>query len=133
MPFYCRHDIFHHVFSSDSGLLRDRLSTLIKMSATDSMNGLAYSGHHYAMMHVASKLEGLPAPKLREKESGLTAVRFINKLALSVQNGNTDVLDEILQEMAVLARATLVNDKVQSVMINTSPDYRYVVNGEDKK
>ena len=112
------------MFSSDSGLLRDRLSTLIKMSATDSMNGLAYSGHHYAMMHAASKLEGLPAPKLREKESGLTAVRFINKLALSVQNGNTDVLDEILQEMAVLARATLVNDKVQSVMINTSPDYR---------
>ena len=110
------------MFSSDG--LRDRLSTLIKMSATDSMNGLAYSGHHYAMMHAASKLDGLPAPKLREKESGLSAVRFVNKLAMSIQNGNTAVLDEILQEMALLARATLSSSKVQSVMVNTSPDYR---------
>ena len=52
-------DIFGHVFES-TDQLKERLVTLIKMSATSSMNGLAYSGHHYAMMHAASKLEGLP-------------------------------------------------------------------------
>ena len=43
--------------------LRERLATLVKMAATDSMNGLAYAGHHYAMMHAASKLAGLKAPR----------------------------------------------------------------------
>merc|ERR1719391_1794074 len=97
-------DIFHHVFESKDEL-RERLSTLVKMAATDSMNGLAYSGHHYAMMHAASKLTGLKAPRLRERDSGLTSVRFVNKLALSIQNGDSQVIDEILHEMTVLARS----------------------------
>jgi len=37
--------------------LRSRAANLITMSAVDAVNGVAHSGHHYAMMHAASKLE----------------------------------------------------------------------------
>ena len=115
-------DIFQNVFSSTDDL-KERLTTLIKMSATDSMNGLAYSGHHYAMTHAASKLTELPATKIRERDGGLSSVRFVNKLAMSINNGNEDLVGEILREMATMSRLVLNEDRFESVMTNTSPDH----------
>jgi hypothetical protein len=37
--------------------LTGRVSNLITMSAVDAINGVAHGGHHYAMMHAASKLQ----------------------------------------------------------------------------
>ena len=75
------------------------------------------------MMHAASKLE-LPATGIRERDGGLASVRFINKLAASLNSGNTGVVDEILTEMAAMARTVLNKDRIGAVMVNTSPDHR---------
>ena len=44
-------------------------------------SGVAHSGHHYAMSHAASKLEGYPAAEIREKQGGLAMVRFLSNLS----------------------------------------------------
>jgi Zn-dependent M16 (insulinase) family peptidase len=44
-------------------------------------SGVAHSGHHYAMSHAASKLEGYPAAEIREKQGGLAMVRFLSQLS----------------------------------------------------
>ena len=121
-------DIFNHIFENPNDELKERLIALIHMSATDSMNGLAYSGHHYAMTNAASKLatSGLPATKVREVHGGLTSVRFINKLSLAINSGNTEVVDEILVRMSEIARSVLSKSKLNSLIINVTEEHRDV-------
>merc|ERR1711981_982721 len=115
-------DIFNHAFTnSNEEEIKARLSNLISMSATDSMNGLAYSGHHYAMSHAAAQLSGiLPATKLREAEGGLESLRHVNKLALSISNGNTQVTEEILSDLSRMAKIVLNRNSIRSIALNAT-------------
>ena len=115
-------DIFNHVFTNiGDDEIKARLSNLISMSATDSMNGLAHSGHHYAMSNAASQLSNvLPATRIREIEGGLTSVRFVNKLALSISSGNTEVLDEILSDLSRMSKMVLNSQNIKSISLNAT-------------
>lgn len=117
-------DIFSHVFTNNNDETRARLSNLINMSATDSMNGVAYSGHHYAMSSAAAQLsEILPATKIREIEGGLESVRSVNKLALSIGSGNTQVLDEMLSDLSRMSKAVLNANNIQSISLNATESH----------
>lgn len=115
-------DIFNHAFTDcDDKEIKARLSNLISMSATDSMNGLAYSGHHYAMSNAAAQLSDvLPATKLREAEGGLESLRFVNKLALSISSGNTQVIDDILSDLSRMAKIVLNRNSIKSIALNAT-------------
>lgn len=118
-------DLFNNVFQNKSDdEIRARLVNLVNMSAADSMNGVAYSGHRYAMTHAASKLAGqLPAAATREDEGGLTALRFINGLAATLK-GKGDEVDQILARMKTMASKVLRSSNIRSVALNSEPDYR---------
>ena len=115
-------EIFNHAFTNiDDEEMKARLGNLINMSATDSMNGLAYSGHHYAMSNAASQLySDLPATKIRELEGGIASLRAVNKLALSIGSGNVQVLDEILADLSSMARTVLNAQNVESVSLSST-------------
>jgi len=115
-------DIFNHTFTNNTDEeIKARLSNLISMSATDSMNGLAYSGHHYAMSNAAAQLSNiLPATKLREAEGGLESLRFVNKLALSISSGNVKVIDDILSDLSRMAKIVLNRNNIKSIALNSS-------------
>lgn len=119
-------NLFHGVLmDSDKSLdtqlsgLRARLMHLISMSAVDAMNGLAHSGHHYAMSHAASKLQNVPAAIVREKQGGITMVRLLNKLAA----GGDEEAENLLTSLASLARAMLNQTNVEAVSLNTTQDH----------
>ena len=117
-------DIFNHVFTNNNEEVKARLSNLINMSATDSMNGVAYSGHHYAMSSAAAQLcDKLPATKIREIEGGLESVRSVNKLALSIGSGNTQVLDEILSALSRMSKVVLSVNNIKSISLNATESH----------
>ena len=117
-------DIFNHVFTNNNDEIKARLSNLINMSATDSMNGVAYSGHHYAMSSAAAQLSSiLPATKIREIEGGLESVRSVNKLALSIGSGNTQVLDDIITSLARMSKAVLNVKNIKSMSLNSTESH----------
>ena len=118
-------DIFSHAFTNiEDEEIKARLGNLISMSATDSMNGLAFSGHQYAMSHAASQLfRQLPATKIREVEGGLESIRFTNKLALSISSGNVNVLDEILSDISDMAKTVLNSNNIKSIALNSTESH----------
>lgn len=82
-------DIFHSPRWEDSG----RLATLLKMQASDSVNGLAHAGHRYAMTSANSGLN--PAANLVETFSGMTHINLLSKLAKQDVMGLTAKLKKI--------------------------------------
>ena len=52
---------------------KDRLKTLLMMSAAEASAGLSEGGHRYAMTHAAGSLS--PCAATRELLSGMTQVR----------------------------------------------------------
>ncbi len=69
--------VFNQVEFSD----RQRLMTLIMISATELANSIVHSGHSYAMGHAASSLSAIA--KLREVYSGVTQVSCCKNLTLN--------------------------------------------------
>lgn len=116
-------DIFHDLLvpndgqmeTSSQGLLT-RLNDLISTSAVESKNGLAYGGHHYAMVHAASKLTDLPALISREKQSGISMVRLLNKLA----SGDKSKVQDLLEEMTKMARNLLTVSNIETYSVSAT-------------
>ncbi len=98
--------------------LKARLLHLINMSAVDGVNGLAYSGHHYAMTHAASRLPDLPALMAREKDSGLSLVRLLNRLTAAP----SDQIEDVYQSLASMARKILAASRIEDFAVNVSLD-----------
>ena len=105
--------LWQHVFSSVHWQDTARLATLLRMSATSATNGLAGSGHRYAMAAAASSLS--PAAALSEQFSGMTHLNLLNKLSQEDVGG-------LVQKLRRIAGLVL-NKGGMRVALNTSqPD-----------
>jgi len=87
----------------------NRISTLVKMAATNTANGIAHAGHRYAMSCAAGAVN--PASALSEMYTGMQHVNFLSKLA--TQDGS-----EILAKFRQLS-SILLNKNSMTVALNT--------------
>ena len=102
--------------------LKTRLNDLITMSAVDTKNGLAHGGHHYAMVHAASKLKHLPVCVSREKQSGISMVRLLNSIA-----DDKSKIEGLLTDMSTMARKLLSASNFTSFSISATPQKSDVI------
>jgi len=72
-------DLWSQIFSSVHWNDTTRLATLLKMYASAANNGLAQSGHSYAMSAAASSLS--PAAAASEQFSGMTNLSLLTRLS----------------------------------------------------
>lgn len=86
-----------------------RVSTLLRMAATDANNGIASSGHRYAMSSAAAAVN--PGSALSELYSGMEHVNLLSQL--SGQDGT-----ELLHRFRRLA-ALLLNKDRMKIALNT--------------
>jgi len=103
-------DLWSKLFSSTHWEDTARLAQILKMDATESLNGLAHSGHRYAMTHAASRLSG--AGMLAEQTGGITHIR---KLAALAQADPATLVPQ-LKALATL----LLNKERMRCSLNTS-------------
>jgi len=89
-----------------------RISTLLKMVATSAANGIAQSGHRYAMSTAAGAVN--PVSQLSEKYSGMDYVNLLS--ALSKQDGT-----EILKKFKQLA-TILLNKNSMKIALNMTEE-----------
>lgn len=92
----------------------NRLTTLIRMTASDLAASLAGNGHRYAMTHSASTLT--PLAKWNEMFSGVTQVNMMKKLA------KMEDVFEVIQKLELIANEILTIKNFRA-SINTSPDF----------
>ena len=76
----------------------DRLSTLVRLSASEAASSVISSGHAYAMKHASSSFT--PAAGISEKISGLTQVARLKEIAARVETEG--------KKRAVLVKVVLV-------------------------
>ncbi|XP_012274046.1 presequence protease, mitochondrial [Orussus abietinus] len=88
-----------------------RFETLVKITAANLANGIADSGHSYAISSAASLIS--PIAKLRENQSGLRFVGRMKKLAASKD------LDTVLKMLQGISETVFQKDHMRS-MINIS-------------
>jgi len=100
--------IFEDLHLNDS----HRISTLVKMSATSAGNGIAHSGHRYAMSTAAAAVN--PVSAMADKYSGMDFVNLLSSLAK--QDGNM-----ILQKFQDLAKI-LLNKNSMKVALNMTEE-----------
>ena len=91
----------------------DRLKTLLRMQATNSMNRVVHAGHHYAMGSSAASLR--PGAAAREAYAGLAGLRRLQEMAKM-----EDVVP-LLEKMRSLSRLTLSKGRMK-VALNASED-----------
>ncbi|XP_054717808.1 presequence protease, mitochondrial-like [Uloborus diversus] len=101
-------DIFTQLHLED----HDRLSQLIRLSATDLAQSIAHRGHMYAMRK-ASSIISLPAA-IREKTSGLTQISYMKKLAEMEDHG------EIMNKLRNLSKVLLQKQSLKCSINSTS-------------
>ena len=105
--------LWQHVFSSVHWQDTARLATLLRMSATSATNGLAGSGHRYAMAAAASSLS--PAAALSEQFSGMTHLNLLNKLS-------QDEVGGLVQKLRRIASLVLNKDGMRVALNTSQPD-----------
>jgi len=91
---------------------KNRVSTLVKMVATDKSNGIAHAGHRYAMSAAAAAVN--PVSALSEMYSGMQSVNLLSQL--SKQDGGD------LREKFKALSGILLNKNCMKVALNTVPD-----------
>jgi len=101
----------------------DRLSTLVRMNATNTSNGIAYMGHRYAMSCAAASVSSASA--VTECQSGMEHVNLLAQL--STTNGA-----DLMEKFKVLA-GLLLNKKSMKVALNCIPqtEQRFIKVTED--
>ncbi|XP_015602096.1 presequence protease, mitochondrial [Cephus cinctus] len=102
-------ELFNNVRLTDLS----RFETLVKITAADLANGIADSGHIYAMSSAAS----LVSPGSRRKES-LSGLQFVQRMKKIAQTQN---LSPILEQMQQIAQHILNKTYLRSA-INLSAD-----------
>jgi Zn-dependent M16 (insulinase) family peptidase len=98
---------------------KDRLETLVRSTAAELANGIAHSGHRYAMLNSSSRLT--LAAQRREQVSGL---RFISKIKEFASAGK-EQMDEILEKLQQVANILYSSD-IRCAM-NMTPDGSEIV------
>jgi len=83
-------DLWQELFSGPSFTDRERLETLIKSTAAELANGIAYGGHRYAMLNASSRLTA--AARTRERHSGLAFIAQMKKFAAMDKEGMEETL-----------------------------------------
>ncbi|GAB1608745.1 presequence protease, mitochondrial-like [Argonauta hians] len=106
-------ELWQNVISRPNFSDRDRLKTLIRMSASDLASGLSGSGHMYALGRAASTLS--PLSQWKERFSGVTHVNMMKSLAEL-----TDV-DDIVAKLEHIAGLVL-NFKNIRVSVNATEE-----------
>lgn len=91
----------------------DRFSTLVRNTAGDVVNGVADSGHRYAMLNASSRV--CPANYRREQFSGLTYIQKIKEIA------SCDDLSHVLCDIRNIA-THLLNKKRMRCALNVAPE-----------
>lgn len=103
-------ELFNRVKLADAG----RFETLVKIAAADLLNGIAHSGHLYAMSSAAGLVS--PAAKLKESLSGLEFVARMKNLAQSKDFG------PVLADMRRIADGVLSKGHMRSSLNVSSED-----------
>ncbi|XP_035222726.1 presequence protease, mitochondrial-like isoform X2 [Stegodyphus dumicola] len=101
-------DVFCDVQLKD----KERLSQLIKMTAAELAQGIAYRGHIYSMTKANSSLN--IASNIKEKASGLSQILYMKKLA-ELEN-----YDEVLEKLKQLS-SMLLQRSTMRCAINATP------------
>ncbi|KAK6166270.1 hypothetical protein SNE40_023007 [Patella caerulea] len=107
-------DLWSAIFNRPDFSDLNRLTTLIRMEASDLAMGLADSGHRYAMGHSAASLS--PADNLSETLNGMTQVSFMKKIAEKTDQ------EETLEKLKELAEFILNKDSLR-ILINATPEH----------
>jgi len=108
-----------------------RLSQLLKMSSTNTLNGIAQSGHRYAMTSAASTLN--PASSISETFSGMSYVQLLSKLS----QGDTS---EVVNKLKMIATLVLSNNRMRCALnssnteglLNGTENFLNTLGGENK-
>ena len=106
-------DLWANIFSDPHWHDTNRLSQLLKMSATNTLNGIAGSGHRYAMTSAASTLN--PAAALGEKFSGMSHVQLLSKLSQG------DVTD-LVAKLKMISTLVLTKNRMKCALNTSDPD-----------
>ncbi|KAK7112412.1 hypothetical protein V1264_011876 [Littorina saxatilis] len=101
------------VFNSPDFSDKDRLTTLIRMGASDLAASVPHSGHGYAMAHAAATLT--PAAALTELFGGMTQVSLMKKIA------EMPDLSQVVQQLQKIASAVLNKNNIR-VAVNATPE-----------
>ncbi len=102
----------------------NRFTTLVRNIASDLANGVADSGHHYAILNASARVT--PAALRREQFGGLTFVQKMKEIA-----GSED-LSAVLAEMKNIAEVIL-NKKRMRCALNVSPEQQVAANESVRK
>ena len=102
--------LWEKIFSSVHWDASSRLSQLLKMSASEALNGVAQRGHVYAMTAAASSLT--PAAARNEQFSGMSQIQLLSKLS------QTDI-EPLVTKLKLIA-AHLLNKNVMEVALHSS-------------
>ncbi|KAF4519114.1 hypothetical protein B566_EDAN010536 [Ephemera danica] len=97
-------ELWHELLSFPSFNDKDRLETLIKATAAETSNGIAHSGHRYAMLNSSSRLT--LASQRREQLSGL---QFISKIK-EFSSAGKEQMNEILENLQQVANILYTSD-----------------------
>lgn len=106
-------DLWANIFSDAHWQDNNRLSQLLKMSATNTLNGIASSGHRYAMASAASTLN--PASGLSETFSGMSHVQLLSKLSQG------DV-SELVKKLKMIATLVLNKNRMKCALNTSNTD-----------
>lgn len=107
-------ELWTEVISAPNFSDHNRLTTLIRMSASDMAASLAGSGHRYAMTHSASTLT--PLAKWNEVFSGVTQVNMMKQLA------EMEDVSEVVQKLQLIAKELLTIKNLRA-SVNTGAEF----------
>ena len=103
--------IFNDIHLTDENA--DRLKTLLRMHATNSMNRVVHMGHSYAMGSSAASLQ--PGAAAREAYGGLVGLRRLQEMA------KMEDVTQLLEQMRALSRIALTKERMK-IALNASED-----------
>ena len=103
--------IFNDLHLTDENA--DRLKTLLRMQATNSMNRVVHAGHSYAMGSSAASLR--PGAAAREAYGGLVGFRRLQEMA------KMEDVAPLLEKMRSLSRVALTKQRMR-VALNATED-----------
>lgn len=101
------------IFNSPDFADKDRLTTLIRMSASDLASSVSQAGHNFAMIRSASSLT--PAAALGELFGGMSQVSLMKRVA------ETSDLSDVVKKLQQIASCVLTKENLR-MSVNATPE-----------
>ncbi|XP_059470256.1 presequence protease, mitochondrial [Neocloeon triangulifer] len=98
-------DLWKELLLEPSFTDRERLETLVRATAAEVANGVAYGGHRYAMLNASSRLT--TAGSNREKDSGLTFISQMKQFASMEKEEMENTLNKLQELSSILYESGL--------------------------